>query len=133
MIGLCVIGGIVWYVISSPRSQNGNTNTSSPNTGDANPIGVVPVVTQPADTDRDGLTDEEETAANSNPELSDTDDDGLADLAEVKTYQTDPRLSDTDGDGIKDGEEVRQGYDPKGPGRLLDVGQAIQGLNTQTE
>lgn len=49
------------------------------------------------DTDADGLTDEEEAVLSTNPNEIDTDQDGYLDLAEVKN-----------------------GYDPNGPGRLAD-------------
>ncbi len=51
-------------------------------------------------------------------EESDTDGDGLMDLDELVTYQTDPLNPDTDGDGYQDGAEVVAGYDPNGLGRL---------------
>lgn len=50
----------------------------------------------------------------------DTDYDGLSDAQEY-TYQTNPFKSDTDGDGYKDGIEVKNGYDPLGPGRLPQI------------
>lgn len=56
---------------------------------------VVEPVIPPADTDNDGLTDEQE-----------------------KSYGTDPNDPDTDGDGFKDGEEVRNLYNPLGNGGL---------------
>jgi MYXO-CTERM domain-containing protein len=55
------------------------------------------------DTDGDGLTDDEEEAAGTDPLDDDTDDDGIGDGAEVDTDPTDP---DTDGDGVLDGTEV---------------------------
>ena len=33
-------------------------------------------------------------------------------------YQTDPEKADTDGDGYLDGQEVKNGYNPNGPGKL---------------
>jgi outer membrane protein OmpA-like peptidoglycan-associated protein len=60
-----------------------------------------------ADTDRDGLyDDEEEEKYGTNPENPDTDNDGLRDGEEVKTYNTDPKNPDTDNDTLKDGDEV---------------------------
>lgn len=50
----------------------------------------------------------------------DTDYDGLSDAQEY-AYQTNPFKSDTDGDGYKDGIEVKNGYDPLGPGRLPQI------------
>ncbi|MCD4761394.1 thrombospondin type 3 repeat-containing protein [bacterium] len=41
----------------------------------------------------------------------DTDKDGLSDQEEIK-IGTDPRLPNTDGDGYTDGEEVANGFDP---------------------
>jgi len=47
----------------------------------------------------------------------DRDNDGLTDRAEF-FYGTDSWNPDTDGDGMSDGEEVRQGFNPKGEGKL---------------
>lgn len=58
------------------------------------------------DNDLDGLIDNEELIAGSDPFNSDTDDDGLGDYMEVKTYGTNPSIEDTDNDGLDDGEEV---------------------------
>lgn len=75
----------------------------------------------PSDRDGDGLTDAEESALGTNSEAPDTDSDGLSDLDEVKIYKTDPLNPDTDRDGYFDGLEVRDGYNPNGPGRLLNL------------
>jgi len=75
------------------------------------------------DTDLDGLSDDEELTLGTDLNIIDTDDDGLTDREEVKIYMTDPLNPDTDGDTYKDGDEVKAGYDPKGPGRLLELPQ----------
>jgi ELWxxDGT repeat protein len=67
------------------------------------------------DTDGDGLDDETETTLGTDPEDADSDDDGLADGAEVLTHGTDPLDPDTDGDGASDGDEVIAGTDPLDP------------------
>lgn len=104
----------------------GGESSAVPETpGEAAPETTQPVqeAAQPAfiDSDNDGLTDTEEqtlgTAAN-NP---DTDGDGLFDGEESKVYKTDPLNPDTDGDTFKDGDEVKNGYDPKGPGKLIRI------------
>lgn len=64
------------------------------------------------DTDKDGLTDEQEILSATNSKKADTDGDGLADGDEVKIYLSDPLLPDTDGDGFEDGREVARGYSP---------------------
>jgi len=48
----------------------------------------------------------------------DSDSDGLNDNVEIEVYATDPLNPDTDGDGYKDGDEVKNGYNPKGDGKL---------------
>jgi outer membrane protein OmpA-like peptidoglycan-associated protein len=58
------------------------------------------------DDDHDGLTNGEERRYGTNPNVADTDGDGLGDGEEVKRYRTNPLRPDTDGDGIPDGEEV---------------------------
>jgi len=73
------------------------------------------------DTDGDGLKDNEETLFNTNPLKADTDDDGLSDYQEIQLYETNPLKVDTDGDTYPDGEEVKNGYNPNGPGKLLNL------------
>jgi hypothetical protein len=71
-----------------------------------------------ADTDGDGLTNDQELKLGTNPKNADTDGDGLTDGEEALTYHTDPLKADTDGDGYSDGTEVKTGYNPNGPGKL---------------
>ena len=66
-----------------------------------------------ADTDSDGLSDYEESLLGTDPivhdtydKTSDTDGDGLTDYDEAKKYHTDPYSADTDGDGLTDFEEI---------------------------
>lgn len=80
-----------------------------------------PDVDTTADTDQDGLTDFEERQAGSDINKVDTDGDGLFDREEVKVYRTDPADPDTDGDGYSDGDEVKNGYNPKGEGKLYSI------------
>ncbi|MEQ1502044.1 MAG: MYXO-CTERM sorting domain-containing protein [Myxococcota bacterium] len=69
--------------------------------------------TDPADpdTDDDGLTDGDELAYPTDPLDDDTDDDGLLDGDEV-AHGTLPTSDDTDGDALPDGAEVGLGTDP---------------------
>lgn len=69
----------------------------------------------------------------SDPNLADTDGDGLSDGVEVGTYGGDPRLGDTDGDGLTDSQEVALGTslnnpDSDGDG-LLDGWEVANQLN----
>lgn len=86
------------------------TTTSSPVITDSNPT---------IDSDSDGLTDAEEKIAGTNINIIDTDNDGLSDYEEVKIYLTNSLVTDTDGDSYLDGAEVKGGYDPNGPGKLV--------------
>ncbi len=72
------------------------------------------------DSDNDGLTDFEEDTLGTNPNKVDTDFDGLSDYDEVKVYFTNPLRADSDNDGFMDGLEVQNGYDPLGPGKLVN-------------
>lgn len=62
----------------------------------------------PADTDGDGMSDEDEAAAGTDPTLADTDGDGLNDPDDI-AFGTDPLNPDTDGDGLNDAEEMAAG------------------------
>ncbi|MFO7660092.1 MAG: OmpA family protein [Candidatus Cloacimonadaceae bacterium] len=63
---------------------------------------------KPLDSDKDGLTDEDEiNKYNTNPLKADTDGDGLNDWDEIMVYKTDPNKADTDGDGLSDYDEVK--------------------------
>ena len=61
------------------------------------------------DTDEDGLPDQDELAAGSDPGDADTDDDGLEDADPLEPDSID---ADTDDDGLSDGEEIGIGTDP---------------------
>jgi hypothetical protein len=61
------------------------------------------------DSDGDGLSDGQERAYTSNPTLVDTDADGLSDRDEffLRPNRSNPRVADTDSDGLTDFQEVR--------------------------
>lgn len=65
-----------------------------------------------ADNDNDGLTNEKEKELGTNPNLADSDRDGISDYYEINVTKTDPLKADTDGDGINDGDELDLGLDP---------------------
>lgn len=73
------------------------------------------------DSDGDGLSDVREGQLGTNAGMVDTDNDGLSDREEAEVYMTDPNNADTDADTYKDGDEVRNGYNPKGAGKLLEI------------
>lgn len=66
------------------------------------------------DSDHDGVTDEQEALAGTDPSDPDSDHDGLTDAQEME-YGTDPRAADTDGDGFSDADEVKAGSDALDP------------------
>lgn len=66
---------------------------------------------QPPDTDEDGLTDEFERLARTDPTARDTDDDSLPDAFEALVSHSDPLRPDSDRDGRSDSYEVARGTD----------------------
>ncbi|MFH1426845.1 MAG: hypothetical protein ABIG66_05470 [Candidatus Kerfeldbacteria bacterium] len=139
-IVVVVAGGVTYYVIT-----RGDGSTQTPTNTDAlNQIAPVieetPVDTEQAqpeaagpvmDSDGDGLLDSREAELGTDPQLVDTDNDLLTDKQEVEIYKTDPNNKDTDGDGYKDGEEVRNFFNPNGPGKLLEVKDVASEFNEQ--
>ncbi len=117
-------------VIEQKENENTPTNVNEGSQGETsgentvqsegqkkNDEGNIAVI----DSDGDGLTNEEERIAGTSVAKPDTDADGLGDREEVKFYETDPIKPDTDGDGYMDGEEVKNGYNPNGEGKLLEI------------
>ncbi len=95
-------------------------NAEVANGSDPNDPASVPPGEPTVDTDGDLLTDAQEAELGTNPELADSDGDGLSDFAEVgfepgSATGTDPLLTDTDSDGVGDGAEVANGTDPTDP------------------
>lgn len=75
---------------------------------------------EPIDKDGDGLDDSREAELGTDPNNWDTDNDGLSDGDEALIWKTDPLKSDSDGDGFLDGQEVKNGYNPAGPGKIFE-------------
>jgi len=149
LFGLVVILALGYLVFTkflktseNPLVENNLASSSLP-VANTSAVAEIPIATSSAkedvtaDTDGDGLTDVEEKVLGINSNLSDTDSDGLSDRDEAKIYLTDPLKPDTDGDGISDGTEVKNGYDPKGSGRLSSSSQATTtnplGLNPSSQ
>ncbi len=66
-----------------------------------------------ADTDGDGLDDGVEVwQTHTSPTVADSDNDGISDSDEVSVYNTNPKSTDTDGDGMPDNWEITHGLDP---------------------
>ena len=59
-----------------------------------------------ADPDADGLDNQTEFSLGTNPNLADSDSDGLIDGDEVNTHSTDPLDADSDDDDLSDGDEI---------------------------
>jgi len=76
-----------------------------------------------SDTDKDGLSNSEEEKLGTRIDIIDSDGDGLSDREEIKVYKTNPLTNDSDNDTYKDGEEIKNGYNPNGPGKLIQAPQ----------
>ncbi len=97
-----------------------NTETTEQTNGNASSTDSRILFGEPTlDTDSDGLDDEYEKKIGTDMLLWDTDSDTLSDGDEVLTWKTDPKKNDTDGDTYPDGMEIRNGYNPRGDGKLF--------------
>lgn len=63
----------------------------------------------------------------------DTDGDGLTDRVETQVFNTSSTLSDTDGDSFLDRDEIVHGFNPVGPGDLLEKDTDQDGLSDRLE
>ena len=100
-----------------PPTVKAMTETTTP----CNPSSLPPVGPGGCAT----LTAEVDGVTSTNPNVADTDGDGLNDSYEALILLTDPTAADTDNDGIDDGIEVGSAYgDP--------LSRAIRGTTTRT-
>lgn len=126
-LSLALLGGGAYFFYASLNNSfvtEKNTNSNRPlfNANQSAPLTNKILNANEnlnADTDQDGLSDEEEERLGISPRLRDSDGDGLDDRSEVKDIGSDPSKIDTDGDGFSDGTEFENGYNPVGPGKRL--------------
>lgn len=90
--------GLEWITETTLASDSSSPDVQP--TGSPFPIAVV----VSGDRDGDGLPDGRETEFGCNPDMWDSDGDGLSDYAEIVKHRTDPLVPDSDGDGIGDGD-----------------------------
>lgn len=88
-----------------------------------------PSTTSVVDTDKDGLSDQQEIELGLDPNNPDSDGDGLTDGDENKLYGTNPLNRDTDKDTYPDGDEVKNGYNPRGDGKCATPTCEVPKLN----
>ena len=88
------------------ESDSGPAPTPAPTTA------VATTVANESDADVDGLTAADEALRGTDPNVKDTDGDGLDDGFEVFTSGTNPTVADSDGDGVNDGDELDNGTNP---------------------
>lgn len=103
------------------EEENKQEQDVNENNNNNNDITGQPVNAAAVDTDQDGISDEEERSLGMDPNNIDSDGDGLFDREEIRVYGTGPLNPDTDGDGHADGIEVRNGFNPKGAGKLFEI------------
>jgi len=110
MLTLCIVASIFAFTQISRINQNNQTATAvAMATNDS----ITATALALSDSDGDGLPNFEEVEKGTDPNIPDTDSDGLNDGDEVKVWLTDPLKQDTDEDTLLDGNEVnRIGSDP---------------------
>ncbi|MFT6861496.1 MAG: hypothetical protein ACJAVK_000048 [Akkermansiaceae bacterium] len=86
------------------------------------------------DFDSDSLNDVDEWTEQTIPDHSDSDDDDLTDGQEIDTYSTDPLDNDSDSDGFSDGDEITGGTNPNDNASfpVVTVGRPVSGSTNTT-
>jgi molybdopterin converting factor small subunit len=99
------------YIAPSVASAfvNADSDGDGLNNDQEKTLGTNP---QNADTDNDGINDGQEVQMGTNPVDFDSDGDSLSDGDEVSILHTDPLKMDTDGDRLNDNEEITLGTNP---------------------
>ncbi len=113
-----LVGGLSVTIEAMPSSTTTDTDRDGLSDQQEIELGTNP---ESPDTDRDGLNDGLEVRTETNPTEPDSDDDGLNDGREDRNHdgvldddETDPRRRDTDGGGMSDADEVREpSQDPR--------------------
>lgn len=130
LLGLIIViaGGAVFYRRQFYSTKSGEQTNKPPlnqavQSDNNSQVLINQSLQLPIDSDGDGLSDEEEKKAGTDPNNKDTDNDGIIDGADGgKFFKTDPLNPDSDGDGYKDGEEVLKGYDPTKKDARVPIG-----------
>ena len=114
--GLTATGGSFTFAPSVGEHLVSASVTDS-NNGNSSKVATVTVVLSPGllDDDNDGLNNDGEVAAGTDPFNPDSDVDGLLDGEEVMTWNTNPLSNDTDADIMDDLFEVNNGLNPNDP------------------
>jgi len=143
LVALAIVGGGGWWVyhsfISPPKDffpqtevnvdnsvpvetsvENNSSSTQNNNTTPEQVDNSV-LFGEQVDSDDDQLSDDKERELGTDPNNWDSDADGLGDGDEALVWKTNPLNPDTDGDTYLDGAEVKNGYNPLGPGKLFNV------------
>jgi hypothetical protein len=95
--------------------------SASPDAPQAPPQGVTPPPSENQDSDKDGISDDDEVLrTGTDPKKADSDNDGINDGVEV-LYRMNPLDPDMDKDGVNDGREVAQGSDPFFPDQDTNI------------
>ncbi len=109
-------------ILNPPIFNNTPTTTESELGTDATSTDNRILFGEPVlDTDSDGLDDSVEKEIGTNMLAWDSDGDTLSDGDEVLTWKTDPLKADTDGDTYEDAAEIKNGYNPRGDGKLFTI------------
>ena len=119
---------VIFLMLFSPVLANNKLDSDKDGVPDEDEINIYYTDPNNPDTDNDGYKDWYEINSGYSPlnheplksDKIDSDNDGLVDYKEFQ-FHANALNPDTDGDGYKDGDEVKNGYNPKGQGKLYEI------------
>jgi hypothetical protein len=128
--GLNMVTEYTFAVLTTNQTQTVETPTDTMTLADAFGVAFEPSPIIDDSTAVDNVAPTNTNANTNTVDTTDSDQDGLTDVAEKTIYQTNPNKADTDDDTYSDKTEIDGGYNPNGQGKATAEQLLLWGSDT---